>query len=164
MAGLISSATKTIPSGADTTGGGKRSTIIVVGLTFIVDPTDVIISGTTYPMGIGAIPTTTVIGNEGTSIGPGGFGLHHDPRTCSEWKRSGYYHRNPQIGRLFTNTLLYQLFDLGAISGIRNLPDLNMILIFFHFLFYFGHFMSSGRRNYETSGLKGKEFLACWDG
>ena len=74
-AGLISSATKTISSGADTTGGGRRSTITVDGLTFTVEPTDVIISGTTYPIGIGAIPTTIVIGNETISIGPGGVGL-----------------------------------------------------------------------------------------
>ena len=74
-AGLISSATKTISSGADTTGGGRRSTITVDGLTFTVEPTDVIISGTTYPIGIGAIPTTIVVGNETISIGPGGVGL-----------------------------------------------------------------------------------------
>ena len=47
----------------------------VDGLTFTVEPTDVIIGGSTYPIGIGAVPTTIVIGNETISIGPGGVGL-----------------------------------------------------------------------------------------
>ena len=57
------------------TGAQTPSAVTVDGLTFSVEPTDVIISGTTYPIGVGATPTTIVVGTETISLGPGGIGL-----------------------------------------------------------------------------------------
>ena len=45
------------------------------GLTFSLEPTDVVIRGTTYQIGAGARPTTITVGGEAVSIGPGGIGL-----------------------------------------------------------------------------------------
>lgn len=45
------------------------------GLTFSMDATKAIISGTTYSIVSGANPTTVVLGNETVSIGPSGVGL-----------------------------------------------------------------------------------------
>ena len=58
------------------TGGGGTSSIVTAdGLTFTVEPTDVVINGKTYAIGPGATPTTIVVGTETISIGPGGVGL-----------------------------------------------------------------------------------------
>ena len=51
------------------------SVITADGLTFSLEPTDVVISGTTYPIGAGASQTTITIGGATVSIGPGGIGL-----------------------------------------------------------------------------------------
>ena len=64
--------TAALPSPTDQS---TPSIVTADGLTFSVEPTDVIISGTTYPIGPGATPTTIVIGNETISLGPGGIGL-----------------------------------------------------------------------------------------
>jgi len=45
------------------------------GLTFSMDATKAIISGTTFSIGPGANPFTVVLGNETVSIGPSGVGL-----------------------------------------------------------------------------------------
>lgn len=45
------------------------------GLTFSMDATEAIISGTTFSIGPGASSTTVVLGNETVSIGPSGVGL-----------------------------------------------------------------------------------------
>lgn len=49
--------------------------VVVDGFTFSVDATDAILSGTTYAIGRGAKPTTTMVGDETLSFGPGGVGL-----------------------------------------------------------------------------------------
>ncbi|KAL8785251.1 MAG: hypothetical protein Q9195_008724 [Heterodermia aff. obscurata] len=59
----------------ETTIALAASIVTAGGLTFSVDPTDVVISGTTYPVGAGARPTTITVGGETVSIGPGGVGL-----------------------------------------------------------------------------------------
>ena len=51
------------------------STTAVGGLTFSVDASEAIISGTTYVIGAGAKPTTVVIGGQTVSIGSNGVGL-----------------------------------------------------------------------------------------
>lgn len=51
------------------------SPYIASGLTFSMDATEAIISGTTFSIGPGARPTTVVLGNEIVSLGPGGVGL-----------------------------------------------------------------------------------------
>ncbi|SLM36512.1 hypothetical protein LPUS_06078 [Lasallia pustulata] len=53
------------------------SPVIIDGLTFSIDATEAIISGTTYAIGPGAVPETIVLGSETISIGPGGVGLPH---------------------------------------------------------------------------------------
>ena len=57
------------------TGGAQPSVITAGGLIFSVNPTEAIISGTTYPIGAGATPETTVINGQTVSFGPGGVGL-----------------------------------------------------------------------------------------
>lgn len=51
------------------------STTAVGGLTFSVEASEAIISGTTYAIGAGAKPTTVVIGGQTISIGSNGVGL-----------------------------------------------------------------------------------------
>ena len=58
-----------------TTIAPAASIITADGVTFSLEPTDVVIGGTTYPIGAGARPTTITVGGETVSIGPGGIGL-----------------------------------------------------------------------------------------
>ena len=51
------------------------SPVVVDGLTFSIDATQAVISGTTYAIGPGAVPKTVVFGTETISLGPGGVGL-----------------------------------------------------------------------------------------
>ena len=51
------------------------SQVTADGLTFSMDATEAVVSGTTYTVGPGAPPTTLVIGSETVSLGPGGVGL-----------------------------------------------------------------------------------------
>ncbi|KAI4134898.1 MAG: hypothetical protein LQ347_001134 [Umbilicaria vellea] len=51
------------------------SPVVVDGLTFSIDATQAIISGTTYAIGPGAASKTVVFGTETISLGPGGVGL-----------------------------------------------------------------------------------------
>ena len=51
------------------------SPVVVDGLTFSIDATRAVISGTTYAIGPGSAPKTLVIGTETVSLGPGGVGL-----------------------------------------------------------------------------------------
>lgn len=58
-----------------TTIAPAASIITADGVTFSLEPTDVVIGGTTYQIGAGARPTTITVGGETVSIGPGGIGL-----------------------------------------------------------------------------------------
>ena len=51
------------------------SAVTADGLTISVNPTEAVISGTTYSIGTGASPTDVVIGGETVSLGPGGVGM-----------------------------------------------------------------------------------------
>ena len=51
------------------------SVTVINGITFSLYPSDVVISGTTYPIGPDSTPETITMGNEGVSLGPGGVGL-----------------------------------------------------------------------------------------
>jgi hypothetical protein len=64
--------TAAIPSATTLAGA---SVVTVDGLTITIEPTEAVIAGKTYPIGIGATPTTVVIGTETISFGPGGVGL-----------------------------------------------------------------------------------------
>ena len=64
--------TAAIPSATTLAGA---SVVTIDGLTITIEPTAAIIGGKTYPIGIGAHPTTIVIGTETISLGPGGVGL-----------------------------------------------------------------------------------------
>ncbi len=57
------------------TGLAGASIVTVDGLILTVQPTAVVIDGTTYAIGIGATPTTILVGTETISLGPGGIGL-----------------------------------------------------------------------------------------
>ncbi|KAI9781469.1 MAG: hypothetical protein M1816_002356 [Peltula sp. TS41687] len=72
----IGLATTTVPVPRATDSTEQTSSIITVGdLTITVEPTEAIISGTTYAIGDGATPTTTVINGQTVTLGPGGVGL-----------------------------------------------------------------------------------------
>ncbi|CAF9917028.1 MAG: hypothetical protein HETSPECPRED_003077 [Heterodermia speciosa] len=58
-----------------TTVAPAASIVTADGLTFSIEPTDVVIKGTTYQVGAGASPTTITVEGETISIGPGGIGL-----------------------------------------------------------------------------------------
>ncbi|KAI9874903.1 MAG: hypothetical protein M1830_009139 [Pleopsidium flavum] len=60
-----------VPEGASS----LPSAVTAHGLTFSVDSTAAIISGTTYAIGSGASPTTKVVGGQTVSFGPNGVGL-----------------------------------------------------------------------------------------
>ena len=67
--------TTTVPV-PEPTGERQESIITVDGLTFAVNPTEAIISGTTYPIGSEATsPTTTIINGQTVSLGSNGVGL-----------------------------------------------------------------------------------------
>ena len=67
--------TTTVPI-PNQSGNVPDSVITVESLTFSVNPTEAIISRTTYPIGSEAtMPTTTVINGQTLSLGPGGIGL-----------------------------------------------------------------------------------------
>ena len=51
------------------------SPVVVDGLTFSIDATQAVISGTTYAIGPGSAPKTVVVGTETVILGPGGVGL-----------------------------------------------------------------------------------------
>lgn len=51
------------------------SQVTADGITFSMDATEAVVSGTTYTVGPGATPTTLVLGSESISLGPGGVGL-----------------------------------------------------------------------------------------
>ena len=51
------------------------SQVTADGITFSMDATEAVFSGTTYTVGPGATPTTLVLGSETVSLGPGGVGL-----------------------------------------------------------------------------------------
>ena len=65
----------TIVAVSKQTGGAQPSIIIAGGLTFSVNPTEAVISGTTYPIGPKATPTIAVVNGQTVSFGPGGVGL-----------------------------------------------------------------------------------------
>lgn len=71
--GVGLASTTIAPPGAATATG--LQSVTAGGLTFGVNPTEAVISGTTYRIGAGATPTTTVIGTQTVSFGPGGVGL-----------------------------------------------------------------------------------------
>lgn len=51
------------------------SAVTAAGLTFAVNPTAAVISGTTYAIGAGSTPRTATVDGEVISFGPGGVGL-----------------------------------------------------------------------------------------
>ena len=51
------------------------SQVTADGITFSMDATEAVVSGTTYTVGPGATPTTLVLGSETVSLGPDGVGL-----------------------------------------------------------------------------------------
>ncbi|KAI9788587.1 MAG: hypothetical protein M1816_006836 [Peltula sp. TS41687] len=67
--------TTTVPV-PEQTGGARQSVITAGGIGITINPSEAIVSGTTYPIGsAGSIPTTTVIKGQTVSFGPGGIGL-----------------------------------------------------------------------------------------
>jgi hypothetical protein len=72
-AGVVFPSTTVGPEGSLATPSFSVTTI--GGLVISVDATEAVISGTTYPIGSGSTPETTVIGGQTISMGPGGVGL-----------------------------------------------------------------------------------------
>lgn len=65
-------------------------TVTAGGLTFVVNPTEAIISGRTFAIGSGIAPITTVIDGQRISIGPGGIGLATTTVALPPPSASGY--------------------------------------------------------------------------
>ena len=64
--------TAAIPSATSLAGA---SIVTIDGITITLEPTAAVINGKAYGIGIGAVPTTIVVGTETISLGPGGVGL-----------------------------------------------------------------------------------------
>ena len=102
------------PSGIQ--GPPTLSTTIIQGVTFSVDASEAVISGTTYSIGKGAPATTVLIGNESISLGPGGVGFPSTTAVPPTASATGFdYFTGAASLNLWSSNVVWEALLLGIL-------------------------------------------------
>lgn len=104
---------------------------VVDGLTFSLEASDVVISGTSYGIDSGAKPTTITVAGEAISIGPGGIGLQNTtivpPSTIMDLANASDITLSPTTPSAFSKPSLKDNSFTGA-GTINSLPSTYTLL------------------------------------